>query len=182
MNTLVTTFYHRSRHRRRVRSLAAVGMGLAAAMPMVFFATGFERGGLYLALQLVAALATVAAAWGVLRGSMGVVAGGLAWNGLNRVLHSVLDLTRLAPALNWSLALAWLLAAGYAVAVALRPTDGRVAGLRLSLWLLAAAYFVATVTAVSGGRLPGMVGLLLGCVGISLVAPNLHAGGSSDSA
>lgn len=162
-----------------MRRLAALGLGVTMGMPLVFFATGFERGPLYLALQVLAAAFSAVATWGVLRGSMAAVAVGFGGNALNRLLHVVLGLSRLPPTLNWGLVALWALAAAFAVALAMRPTEGRASGLRGATWLLAVGYFLAAFVALSGGRLPGVVGLMLGCVGLSLAAPNLHSGGSS---
>lgn len=163
-----------ARLRRHVRALAATGMGLAALMPLTFFVIGFDRGGVYLALQLLGAVAFAVAAWGLLRGGGdGALALALAlgWTALSRLLHVLLDLTRLPPLVTLGLIVTWTAAAIFAGLLAARPTAKRAAGLRASLWAASFALFLAAFTALSHGRLAGLLGLTLGFVGVSLAAP-----------
>lgn len=179
MKSVVTPFYRGAPHARRVRRLAAVGMGLTVAMQGIFFVTGYERGPLYVTLQVLAMLASVTAAWGILalpaRAGAIALAVGLGWNGLSRVLHMLFDLTRLSPALNWALTLGYAMACAGALLWALapaRPARGA-PWLRIGTWTLAGAYFLSAGSALSSGRLSVLFALVLGCVGFSLVAPNV---------
>lgn len=149
----------------RVRWLAATGLVLTALMQGIFLLTGTARGPLYLALQGVGLVGSLAAAWGLLRGPRALVAAGLGANAVTRALHVVLGLTRLPLWLNA------LLFVGY-LGGALGAGLSRPRLLRLGLWLAFIGYAVSAMSALSGGRLEALVALTLGAVGMSLAAPN----------
>lgn len=163
----------------RNREMIVTGLALVVGMHAIFLATGAERGPVYLALQalgLAGAVAALAAvAWAPARGPLALGAG-LATLALVRVLHIVLELSRLPLWLNWGLAAAYAAGAGYALAWALAPdlADAGARGVRGAAWALGFLHFAASVVALSGGRLAGIVALAAGSVGFFLLAPNLE--------
>lgn len=146
----------------REKDVARAGFGVLAFANVVFFFAGFDRGPIYLALQLV----SVGLALSAMRLENSAVAttfGGLA---AVRIVTVALDLSRLPIWLNLALAVV-----GIAGAVSIARRNYRRA--RTAAWALSIGYFVAMALSVSGGRFATMLGLLSATIAWALVAPNL---------
>lgn len=156
--------------------LAAVGMGLTAAMQAIFFATGAERGPIYMVVQALVTVASLAAVVGLARRppSAALLAAGLAGNAALRLLQTLTELSRLPLWVNLLLFAGYALAAVGAATWAARTQADPLRWARLGMWLVGVGYFVAIFDALGGGRLPAVLALLLGCIGTLLVAPNLR--------
>lgn len=154
----------------RPRELAVLGAWLVLAMNVVFLAGGLDRGALYALIQTVGIVAGMLLLRGVRRDEAGLMAAGLGVLAFSRVAHIALSLSRLPVWLNLGQGVLYALAA----VVAVQAPQRRNALLPASLWLLAGSLFVASILAVTGGRIAGILGLLCGTLGFSLIAPNLH--------
>lgn len=160
--------------RRFVRSLAALGLALTALMQVVFFLTAGDRPFPYAEIQILAVLASAAAAFGAWRGEAGVgwLAAGLGVNALARFAQIAMGLSRLPLTLNLALLAGYTGGALFAALWARRPAEpAHAARTRAALWLLAAAYFLSTLTALS--RLTAAFALAVGAAGMALAAPNV---------
>lgn len=158
-----------------LRSLATFGLSLSAAMQAIFFLTGLGRGGLYLAVQLVAVLFSGTAAWGVAAGGRAgawALGAGLAGNAVVRAVSMAAGLSRLPTWVNVWILVAYAAAGLFALLHAARPARS-LAPVRGAAWALGFGWFVAAGNAMSGGRLWALLALMLGSVGFLLAAPNL---------
>jgi hypothetical protein len=146
-------------------------------MGVVFVATGGDRGGLYLVVNGLAALATGVATAGAARfparAGLGMLGGGLLAQGALRGLNVLLDLTRLPLGESLILLVGWTLAGASATAWAADPSRPRAGGVRLGLYVAGFGYFLALMTTLASGRVSAVAGLLLGTVGLLLAAPQL---------
>lgn len=157
-----------------MRLLAAAGLALTATMQVIFAATAGDRPFPYLEIQILAVLASLAAAWGLWRQATPAgrtwLAVGLGVNALMRFAQIAMGLSRLPLLINLALlagyVLAAIAAAQWARGSALAP--GR---LTVALWLLAGAYFLSLLFAIS--RMTAAIALALGTAGMALAAPNL---------
>lgn len=163
--------------------LSVGGLGVVAAMHLLFVLTGLADPSPSMALSGIGFVGAIVCAWGLwaapARPPLGALAGGIALLLGVRATYLFRGLGDVGlDDLGGFLAVGgFLLALVHAVLWAIRPTHGaaaRMAGLRLGLGITAAGYFASMVTVISSGSLTTMLGLLLGAVGFSLAAPNVH--------